>query len=225
MMKLHAQLYIYECFVFLLKIGGVWCCWWIVDEFIFNWCCCCYEMLLMIETLGNHNHRVVVWNCLVLKVLQKWIKWWFVMEWCFGSSFIWIWVFFYVFKRLDKHWEKICALGIQNWDFGVKTEFYPRANCHSSSWRANWWPRRVMKCPARHGEWFGGHGELLNITTHVFGRFGGRSEFSKMLLSICFWSFSNVCGSYYIYHIHHLLNEFKKWKMAKLHFWSLNIFR
>jgi len=145
MMKLHAQLYIYECFVFLLKIGGVWCCWWIVDEFIFNWCCCCYEMLLMIETLGNHNHRDVMWICVVLKVLQKLVKWWFVMEWCFGSNFIWIWVPFYVYKSLDKPWEQIWALGIQNWDFRVKMEFYPRADCLSSPWRANWWPRRVKK--------------------------------------------------------------------------------
>ena len=99
-----------------------------------------------------------------LKVLQKWVKWWIVMEWCFDSSFIWIWVSFYVYKRLDKHWEQIWALGIQNWGFWVKMEFYPRANCHSSSWR-------VMKCPARHGEWFGGHGELLSTTTHIFGRF------------------------------------------------------
>jgi len=61
-------------------------------------------------------------------------------------------VFFYVYKRLDKHWEQIWALGMQNWDFGVKIEFYPRANCHSSPWRANWWPWRLMKCPACHGE-------------------------------------------------------------------------
>jgi len=75
---------------------------------------------------------------------------------------------FYVYKRLDKHWEQIWALRIQNWDFGVKMEFYSRAKCHSSPCRANWWPRRVMKCPARHGEWFGGHGELLSTGTHVF---------------------------------------------------------
>ena len=152
MIKLHAQvIYIYThthiYFVFLLKIGEVWyCCWWNVDEFTFNWWCCCYEMLLlMIETLGNHNHRVVVWNCLVLKVLQKWIKWWFVMEWCFDSSLIWIWVPFYVYKRLDKPWEQIWALGIQNWGFRVKMEFYPRDDCLSSPWRANWWPRWVKK--------------------------------------------------------------------------------
>ena len=132
MIKLHAQvIYIYThthiYFVFLLKIGEVWyCCWWNVDEFTFNWWCCCYEMLLlMIETLGNHNHRVVVWNCLVLKVLQKWIKWWFVMEWCFGSSFIWIWVPFYVYIRLDKpdkfgHWG--FKIGILEW----KWNFTPK---------------------------------------------------------------------------------------------------
>ena len=70
-MKLHAQLYIY--FVFLLKIGGVWyCCWWVIDEFIFNWCCCFYEMLLlMIETLGYQNHRVVVWICVVFESFTK----------------------------------------------------------------------------------------------------------------------------------------------------------
>ena len=30
---------------------------------------------------------------------------------------------FYVYKRLDKPWEQIWALWIQNWDFGVKMEF------------------------------------------------------------------------------------------------------
>ena len=125
------------------------CCWWLkpwVIIFIELWC---------------------QFVC-SLKVLQKWVKWCFVMKWCFGSNFIWIWVSFYVYKRLDKHWEQIWALGIQNWDFGVKMEFYLRANCHSSPWRANWWSWRVTKCPARHGKWFGGHGELLSAATHVF---------------------------------------------------------
>jgi len=102
------------------------CCWWLkpwVIKIIELWC-------------------EFVW---FLKVLQKWVKWWFVMEWCFDSSFIWIWVPFYVYKRLDKPWEQIWALRIQNWDFGVKMEFYLRANCLSSPWRANWWPWRVKK--------------------------------------------------------------------------------
>ena len=74
MMKLHAQV-IYMCILcVLLKIDEVWCsCWWIVDEFISNWCCCCcYEMLLlMIGTLGNHNNRVVVWLCVVFESFTK----------------------------------------------------------------------------------------------------------------------------------------------------------
>jgi len=47
----------------MLKIGEVWyCCCWIVDEFMVNWCCRCYEMLLlMIHAMGIHNYGVVVW--------------------------------------------------------------------------------------------------------------------------------------------------------------------
>jgi len=36
-------------------------------------------------------------------------------------------VSFYVYKRLDKLWEPIWALGNQNWDFGAKMRFFPRA--------------------------------------------------------------------------------------------------
>ena len=72
MMKLHAQVISMCILCVLLKIGGVWyCSWWIVDEFTFNWCCCYHEMLLMIETLGNHNHRVIVLICVVFWKFYK----------------------------------------------------------------------------------------------------------------------------------------------------------
>jgi len=67
---------------------------------------------------------------------------------------------FYVYKRLDKLWEQIWVLGNQNWDFGVKMEFFLRVVCLSSSWQV-----------------IGGHGELLSTTTYVFVVLGlcGRS--------------------------------------------------
>jgi len=84
------------------------CCWWLKP-----W------VIIIIE----------LWCEFVsfLKVLQKWVKWWFVMDPCFDSSFIWIWVPFYVYKRLDKPWEQIWALGIQNWGFGVKNRVLPES--------------------------------------------------------------------------------------------------
>jgi len=55
MMNLHAQvcIYVYLCFCSKLVKYNV-----VVDEFTSDCCCCCYEkLLLMIETLGNLNHR------------------------------------------------------------------------------------------------------------------------------------------------------------------------
>ena len=73
MMNLHAQLYIYIYICILCVFNQKLVKYDIVvDEFMFNWCCCCYEMfLLMIETLGNHNHRDVVWICVVLESFTK----------------------------------------------------------------------------------------------------------------------------------------------------------
>ena len=125
------------------------CCWWLkpwVIIIIELWC----EIVWFWKFYKNGSNCDLWWNDVLVQVL-------------YGFECL-----FHVYKRLDKHWKQIWALGIQNWDFGVKIEFYSRANCHSSPWRANWWPWRVMKCPACHGEWFGGHGELLSTTTHVF---------------------------------------------------------
>jgi len=75
---------------------------------------------------------------------------------------------FYVYKRIDKPWEQIWALGIQSWGFGVKMEFYPRAVGLSSPWRASWWPWRVKKLSSSPWRVIGGHVELFSTTTHVF---------------------------------------------------------
>jgi len=74
MMKLHAQDIYKRILCVLLKIGKVWhCCCWIVEEFMVNWfCCCCYEMLLlMLDAMGIHNHRVVVWIWVVFESFMK----------------------------------------------------------------------------------------------------------------------------------------------------------
>jgi len=73
MLILHALDVYMWILCILLKIGEVWyCCCWIVDKFMVNWCCCCHEMLLlMIHAMGIHNYGVVVWIELCLKVLWK----------------------------------------------------------------------------------------------------------------------------------------------------------
>ena len=68
-------IYVYLCFCSKLVKYNV-----VIDEFTSD--CCCYEMLLlMIETLGNINHRA--WSELVLFLrtfYEKWVKWWFMLK-------------------------------------------------------------------------------------------------------------------------------------------------
>ena len=53
-----------------------------------------------------------MWICIVLESFyEKWVKWWFLLEWGFESSFIWIWVPFYVHKPINKLWGRIRVLG------------------------------------------------------------------------------------------------------------------
>jgi len=129
------------------------CCWNHV-----NCCCCCWEMLLlMIGTLGDHNH----WDCckdwiVLVSVYKNGSNGEFWFKGCFGSNFIWFWISFCVWKRLGKPWNQIWALGIQNWDFGMKNGIFVTANCHNSPWRVSLlarratWSQRAMF--ARHGE-------------------------------------------------------------------------
>ena len=88
--------------------------------------------------------------------LQKWVKWEFWLERCFGSNFIWFWSSFCVWKCLGKFWKSIWDWGVQNWDFGMKNEFFVTANCQYSPRRVSLrarratWSQRTMF--ARHGE-------------------------------------------------------------------------
>jgi len=64
-------MYIYVYFVFLLKIDEMWCCWWIVDEFMINYCCCYVMLLLMIDAMGNHKHRACYEFVFFLRIFMK----------------------------------------------------------------------------------------------------------------------------------------------------------
>jgi len=126
----------------LLKISEVWCCCcWILDEFMINWCWCWYKMLLlMIHAMSIHDYGICgeIWIVFESFMKNGWIGdlWWNDV---FDSSFVWFWVSFYVYKRLDKLWKQIWVLGNQNWGFGVKMEIFPKSrifeNCHNSPWR------------------------------------------------------------------------------------------
>jgi len=92
-------------------------------------------LLVVIDVMGNHNHRACYEFVLFLRIFMK-----------IGSNdeFCWYDVLvqvLYGFKCLFMSinvWtnigNKIWALEIKNWDFGVKMEFFPRATCHSSPW-------------------------------------------------------------------------------------------
>jgi len=43
-------------------------------------CCCCDVLLLMIRTLGIHNHWDCCENWFVLEIFTKWVKWWFLFK-------------------------------------------------------------------------------------------------------------------------------------------------
>jgi len=44
-------------------------------------------MLLMIDVMGIHNCEVVVGIKLFWEFYEKWMNWWFVIEWCFDFKF------------------------------------------------------------------------------------------------------------------------------------------
>jgi len=59
--------YVYLCFCSKLVKYNI-----VVDEFTSDYCCCCYEMLLlMIEALGNHNHKAC---CEIVLFLRNFIR-------------------------------------------------------------------------------------------------------------------------------------------------------
>jgi len=93
-------LYIHVYLCFTQNWWRMNCCWWIVDEFMFDWCCCCYEvLLLMIHTLGVHNYGFVVWIELLLRVFVKmgWID-----ELCWNGIWFHVWcVFESPFEYMD----------------------------------------------------------------------------------------------------------------------------
>jgi len=105
---------VYICIIcVLVKNGEVWyCCCWIVNEFMVNWCYCCYEMLLlMIHAMGIHNYGVVMWIELLLwkiDILMNCIKM------VFDFKFDMVLLPFYVHKRIDKLWGRNWILGDQN---------------------------------------------------------------------------------------------------------------
>jgi len=95
---------------------------WLIDVVVAMRCCCWWLMSWVFIIMKLWCELSCFW-----KFYEKWVNWWFVMGWCFDASFIWIWVPFYVYKRLDKLWGRIWVLGNQNWGFGVKMEFFSRA--------------------------------------------------------------------------------------------------
>jgi len=74
--------------------------------------------------------------------LQKWVKWGFWFERCFGSNFIWFWSSLSVWKCWVNSGNQIWDGGVQNWDFWMKNVFS--------------WQPTVSTC---HGEYAYSRGE------------------------------------------------------------------
>ena len=110
----------------------------VVEEFMINWCCCCYEMCVVVNSCYGYSWLWNLWwnlSCFENFMKNGWIGnlWWNDV---FESSFIWIWVSFYVYKRLDKLSGWIWALGNQKLGFlgenGVFHESRIFENCQNS---------------------------------------------------------------------------------------------
>jgi len=113
----------------------------VVEEFMINWCCCCYEMCVVVNSCYGYSWLWNLWwnlSCFENFMKNGWIGnlWWNDV---FESSFIWIWVSFYVYKRLDKLSRWIWALGNQKLGFlgenGVFHESRIFENCQNSPLR------------------------------------------------------------------------------------------
>jgi len=94
-------------------------------------------LLWWTHSMGIHGYEDCDENCIVL---ESFIKNGWICDLCWNdvvdSSFIWIWVSFYVYNCLDKLWEPIWALGNQKLRFWGKNGFFPESIvaefCHNS---------------------------------------------------------------------------------------------
>jgi len=192
----------------------------------------------MIETLSNHNHKDVVWICVVFESFTKngsnGELWWndvlvqvlYGFECLFMSINVWTNI-----GNKFGYWG--FKIGILEWKWSFIWELTVIArHGEQIGGHGEWWnvqlamasdemsssPWRVMKCPARHGEWFGGHGELLSSATHIFVVFGADPSFLK-----CF--FQHVWSLFLLFNLlEHLMDwdwlDFVNWtwlwRMSKI---------
>jgi len=151
-----------------------------------NWCCCwCKMLLLMIHAMGVHDYEICgeIWIVLESFMKNGWIGDCDRMMF-FDSSFIWFWVSFYAYKRLDKLWGWIWVLGNQNWSFWSENGVFPESIvvglCHNSSWRVGGELGRVLPVGTRHGEWNACHGKLHSNNIPCF-------TFLRLYHTFLFW--------------------------------------
>jgi len=109
-----------------------------VDEFMVNCCCCCcccYEMLLlMIHTIGVHNHGFVVWIELLLRVFVKMVELMNCVEMTLDFKFDMFWEPFSVYKPINKLWGRIMVLGESKLGFLGEKWWKTRKNRMKLAW-------------------------------------------------------------------------------------------
>jgi len=131
------KIWLYVYFAFSLKMDEIWCyCWWIVVEIMLTVpvvVVICYYWWL--EPWVIIIIEIVVKIGLFLRVFTKWVKWWFLLKGCFGSSFIWFWVFLVFINVWTNHGIKFGLRGFKIGILGVKNGFFTTADCHYSPWR------------------------------------------------------------------------------------------
>jgi len=93
-----------------------------MSDFIINCCWCCYRMCCWwIDAMNFHNYGLVMWIGLLLKVLVK-LCW--IVQLCWNdvliSSFVQLWVSFWVHIPINNLWKLFKMLGDQNLGFWVK---------------------------------------------------------------------------------------------------------
>jgi len=110
------------------------CCWWIVDEFMFDWCCfvmryCCWWFIPWVFINTDLWYELsCCWG-----FCKTGLNWWIVLKWYLISCLMSFWKPFWAHEPVNNLWKRIWVWGDQNWEFWVKKGWNRKV------FLQNWW--------------------------------------------------------------------------------------